>query len=146
MRGGRRRPARRQGVEDGVAEAGHGKDGRGEQAVGAAQFAVDAGAVAAAEVADEPVAVAQLQLGAAVNGEQARQQAVVEVPRALGDVEGQIQVRAVRVPTSPSSPRPTTPESQATCVRLVKEATAMRRLYLDGLYRTHLAQTLPKAA
>jgi pyrroloquinoline-quinone synthase len=40
----------------------------------------------------------------------------------------------------------TTPEQQATCVRLVKEATAMRRLYLDGLYRKHLTQPLSKAA
>ena len=32
-----------------------------------------------------------------------------------------------------------TPELQAGCVRLVKEATLMRRLYLDGLYDKHLA-------
>lgn len=33
-----------------------------------------------------------------------------------------------------------TPEQQATCVALVKEAAMMRRLYLDGLYRKFLAQ------
>jgi pyrroloquinoline-quinone synthase len=33
----------------------------------------------------------------------------------------------------------TTPEEQAKCVQLVKEATMMRRLYLDGLYRKFLA-------
>lgn len=37
----------------------------------------------------------------------------------------------------------TTPELQASCVRLVREATMMRRLYLDGLYDKFLA---PKAA
>jgi pyrroloquinoline-quinone synthase len=40
----------------------------------------------------------------------------------------------------------TTPEQQATCVRLVKEATMMRRLYLDGLYNKHLAKPLRDAA
>lgn len=34
----------------------------------------------------------------------------------------------------------TTPEQQATCVGLVKEAAHMRRLYLDGLYRKFLVQ------
>ena len=33
-----------------------------------------------------------------------------------------------------------TDAEQETCVRLVKEATMMRRLYLDGLYRKFLAQ------
>ncbi len=33
----------------------------------------------------------------------------------------------------------TTPEQQATCVGLVREAAMMRRLYLDGLYRKFLA-------
>lgn len=32
-----------------------------------------------------------------------------------------------------------TPEKQANCIRLVKEATLMRRLYLDGLYNKYLA-------
>jgi pyrroloquinoline-quinone synthase len=40
----------------------------------------------------------------------------------------------------------TTPEQQATCVRLVKEATMMRRLYLDGLYNRYLAQPVKTAA
>ena len=40
----------------------------------------------------------------------------------------------------------TTPETQATCVRLVKEATMMRRLYLDGLYNKYLAKPLKNAA
>lgn len=40
----------------------------------------------------------------------------------------------------------TTPELRATCVRLVKEATSMRRLYLDGLYTKYLAQPMQKAA
>lgn len=40
----------------------------------------------------------------------------------------------------------TTPETQATCIRLVKEATAMRRLYLDGLYNRYLAQPVRSAA
>jgi pyrroloquinoline-quinone synthase len=40
----------------------------------------------------------------------------------------------------------TTSEQRAACVLLVKEATAMRRLYLDGLYNKHLAQTLRSAA
>lgn len=34
----------------------------------------------------------------------------------------------------------TTPEQQATCVGLVREAAMMRRLYLDGLYRKFLVQ------
>ena len=33
-----------------------------------------------------------------------------------------------------------TDEERETCVRLVKEATMMRRLYLDGLYRKFLVQ------
>jgi pyrroloquinoline-quinone synthase len=40
----------------------------------------------------------------------------------------------------------TTPELQASCVRLVKEATMMRRLYLDGLYNKYLANPALKAA
>ncbi len=40
----------------------------------------------------------------------------------------------------------TTPAVQANCVRLVKEATLMRRLYLDGLYNKYLAQPQAKAA
>ena len=40
----------------------------------------------------------------------------------------------------------TTPEMQAACVRLVKEATMMRRLYLDGLYNRYLAQPVRSAA
>lgn len=40
----------------------------------------------------------------------------------------------------------TTPELQASCIRLVKEATMMRRLYLDGLYNKHLAKPLRDAA
>jgi pyrroloquinoline-quinone synthase len=40
----------------------------------------------------------------------------------------------------------TTPELQATCIRLVREATAMRRLYLDGLTNKYLAQPLRSAA
>ncbi|MBI3513026.1 MAG: iron-containing redox enzyme family protein [Proteobacteria bacterium] len=40
----------------------------------------------------------------------------------------------------------TDPETQATCVRLVKEATMMRRLYLDGLYNKYLAKPLRSAA
>jgi pyrroloquinoline-quinone synthase len=40
----------------------------------------------------------------------------------------------------------TTQETQATCVRLVKEATMMRRLYLDGLYNKYLAKPLQNAA
>jgi len=39
-----------------------------------------------------------------------------------------------------------TPEQQATCVRLVREATSMRRLYLDGLTNKYLAQPLRTAA
>lgn len=34
----------------------------------------------------------------------------------------------------------TTPEQQATCVRLVREAAMMRRLYLDGVYREYLVK------
>ncbi len=34
----------------------------------------------------------------------------------------------------------TTPEQQATCVSLVREAAMMRRLYLDGLYRKFLVK------
>jgi pyrroloquinoline-quinone synthase len=40
----------------------------------------------------------------------------------------------------------TTAEVQASCVRLVKEATMMRRLYLDGLYNRYLAQPIHHAA
>lgn len=36
--------------------------------------------------------------------------------------------------------------TQARCVRLVKEATQMRRLYLDGLYNKYLAQPQAQAA
>ena len=39
-----------------------------------------------------------------------------------------------------------TPEQQATCVRAVREATMMRRLYLDGLYNKYLAVPIQKAA
>jgi pyrroloquinoline-quinone synthase len=39
-----------------------------------------------------------------------------------------------------------TPESQASCVRLVREATMMRRLYLDGLYNKFLAGPQAQAA
>jgi pyrroloquinoline-quinone synthase len=39
-----------------------------------------------------------------------------------------------------------TPEQQETCVRLVREATMMRRLYLDGLYNKYLAKPLRAAA
>ena len=39
-----------------------------------------------------------------------------------------------------------TPEQRATCLRLVKEATGMRRLYLDGLYNKYLANPVQKAA
>jgi pyrroloquinoline-quinone synthase len=34
----------------------------------------------------------------------------------------------------------TSDEQRAACVRLVKEATMMRRLYLDGVYRTFVAE------
>ena len=34
----------------------------------------------------------------------------------------------------------TTDEQKETCVRLVKEATMMRRLYLDGVYRKFIAE------
>ncbi len=40
----------------------------------------------------------------------------------------------------------TTPEVQAGCVRLVKEATLMRRLYLDGLYNKYLAPAASRIA
>lgn len=40
----------------------------------------------------------------------------------------------------------TTPEIKANCVRLVKEATLMRRLYLDGLYNKYLAHPQAEAA
>jgi len=39
-----------------------------------------------------------------------------------------------------------TPELQANCLRLVKEATMMRRLYLDGLYNRYLARPTAQAA
>jgi pyrroloquinoline-quinone synthase len=39
-----------------------------------------------------------------------------------------------------------TAEQQATCIRLVREATAMRRLYLDGLTNKYLAQPQRAAA
>jgi pyrroloquinoline-quinone synthase len=39
-----------------------------------------------------------------------------------------------------------TPELQANCLRFVKEATMMRRLYLDGLYHKYLAQPNAQAA
>ena len=39
-----------------------------------------------------------------------------------------------------------TAEQKATCVRLVKEATMMRRLYLDGLYNKYLLNPERKAA
>jgi len=39
-----------------------------------------------------------------------------------------------------------TAEQKATCVRLVKEATMMRRLYLDGLYNKYLLNPALKAA
>ena len=40
----------------------------------------------------------------------------------------------------------TTPEQQAACVRLVKEATLMRRLYLDGLNSKYLARPASRVA
>ena len=40
----------------------------------------------------------------------------------------------------------TTEAERAACVRLVKEATMMRRLYLDGLYNRYLAQPIHHAA
>jgi len=40
----------------------------------------------------------------------------------------------------------TSPEVQARCVRAVKEATLMRRLYLDGLYNKYLAAPQSRAA
>jgi pyrroloquinoline-quinone synthase len=40
----------------------------------------------------------------------------------------------------------TTEEQRVTCVRLVKEATMMRRLYLDGLYNKYLGRPLQQAA
>lgn len=39
-----------------------------------------------------------------------------------------------------------TPELQASCLRLVREATMMRRLYLDGLYNKFLAAPQAQAA
>jgi len=39
-----------------------------------------------------------------------------------------------------------TPELQESCVRLVREATMMRRLYLDGLYNKFLARPAAQAA
>jgi pyrroloquinoline-quinone synthase len=39
-----------------------------------------------------------------------------------------------------------TPEQQESCVRLVREATMMRRLYLDGLYNKFLARPQAQAA
>src|SRR5207244_11466510 len=39
-----------------------------------------------------------------------------------------------------------TAEQKATCVRLVREATMMRRLYLDGLAHKHLRNPAAKAA
>lgn len=39
-----------------------------------------------------------------------------------------------------------TPEQQANCLRAVKEATAMRRLYLDGLYDKYLAPAAGRMA
>jgi pyrroloquinoline-quinone synthase len=39
-----------------------------------------------------------------------------------------------------------TPELQESCVRLVREATLMRRLYLDGLYNKFLARPAAQAA
>ena len=40
----------------------------------------------------------------------------------------------------------TTPEQQESCIRLVREATMMRRLYLDGLYNKFLARPQAQAA
>ncbi|TXL80282.1 iron-containing redox enzyme family protein [Vineibacter terrae] len=40
----------------------------------------------------------------------------------------------------------TTPELRSACLRLVREATLMRRLYLDGLYAKFLAQPQAQAA
>jgi pyrroloquinoline-quinone synthase len=40
----------------------------------------------------------------------------------------------------------TTPEVQANCIRLVGEATLMRRLYLDGLYNRYLAPAATRIA
>ncbi len=39
-----------------------------------------------------------------------------------------------------------TDETRADCLRLVKEATLMRRLYLDGLYHKYLAEPQARAA
>lgn len=39
-----------------------------------------------------------------------------------------------------------TPEIKASCLRLVRQATMMRRLYLDGLYRKYLAEPQLRAA
>ena len=38
----------------------------------------------------------------------------------------------------------TTDEQKAACVRTVREATMMRRLYLDGVYRTFIASAETK--
>lgn len=40
----------------------------------------------------------------------------------------------------------TTPEVQAACIRTVKEATMMRRLYLDGVYNKYIAQAPVRVA
>ena len=40
----------------------------------------------------------------------------------------------------------TSDERRANCLRLVKEATLMRRLYLDGLYHKYLAEPQARAA
>ena len=40
----------------------------------------------------------------------------------------------------------TTPEQQASCIRMVKEATLMRRLYLDGLWNKYLAPGVTRMA
>jgi pyrroloquinoline-quinone synthase len=40
----------------------------------------------------------------------------------------------------------TSPEQQANCLRIVREATAMRRLYLDGLYNKYVAPAAPRMA
>ena len=40
----------------------------------------------------------------------------------------------------------TTPEQQASCIRMVKEATLMRRLYLDGLWNKYLVPAAARMA
>ncbi len=40
----------------------------------------------------------------------------------------------------------TTPEARANCLRAVKEATLMRRLYLDGVYDKYLAKSPSRVA